>query len=355
VQQRRQYVLFFGLVALVLAAGVFLARSRRARESGALTAVPRDAWLVARIDVAALRQSPIAKSVLGSGSATIVPGLGSLGDTCGFDPLSRLHELVMVSPEGGERGDFGVAFSGDFSRDELAACADKVIRAHGGRPSSSTRGDFTVIEDGARAQHARVAYREGGPFLVGHGAWLDTMIDAADGKAERERHEHAELRAALEKRGGAARSILVTAVLPKALRERLKAELADQAAASDADRAYASVLAVEQAGVSVASGGPGSTTEVAVELRCESQHDCEAVRDVGERKRHALSSDFGVRIIGLGPLLDSLNLEVHGSSLTATAHGSTDDLARVVQRAVDLRSLERSAQSPSATPSSSSR
>jgi hypothetical protein len=318
--------------------------------------VPRDAWLVARIDVATLRQSPIAKSVLGSGSATIVPGLGSLGDTCGFDPLARLHELVMASPEGGERGDFGVAFSGDFSREELAACADKVIRAHGGRPSSSTRGDFTVIEDGASAKHARVAYREGGPFLVGHGPWLDAMIDAADGKVERERHEHADLRAALEKRGGAARSILVTAVLPKALRERLKAELAGQAAgsgaANDVDRAYASVLAVEQAGVSVASGGPGSTTEVAVELRCESQHDCEAVRDVGERKRLALSRDFGVRIIGLGPLLDSLNVEVHGSSLTAAAHGPTDDLARVVQRAVDLRSLEHSPESPSAAPSS---
>jgi hypothetical protein len=356
VQSRRQYVAFFSLVALVLIAGILLARSRRPQVSGALTAVPHDAWLVAKVDVAALRESPLAKPVLGSGSATIMPGLGSLGETCGFDPVARLRELVVASPEGGERGDFGVAFAGEFSKDELASCADKVIRARGGRPSTSTRGDFTVIEDGASGKRARVAYREGGPFLVGRGSWLDAMIDAADGKGERERPEHGDLRRAFEKRGGPAGSVLVTAVLPKALRERLKAELAEQAGAnaptspSDADRAYASVLAVEQAGLSLASGGPGSTTNIAVELRCESQPDCEAVRDLAERKRLALSRDFGVRILGLGPLLDTLTVEVHGTSLVAAAHAPTDDLSRVLQRAADLQSLRPPPQSPSAAP-----
>jgi hypothetical protein len=361
VQSRRQYIVFFGLVALVLTAGILLARWRRPRTSTALSAVPRDAWLVARVDVAALRQSPLAKPVLGSGSAAIMPGLGSLGETCGFDPVARLRELVVASPEGGERGDFGVAFAGDFSKDELASCADKVIRARGGRPSSSVRGDFTVIEDSASGKRARVAYRDGGPFLVGHGSWLDAMIDAADGKGERERPEHGDLRRAFEKRGGPAGSVQVTAVLPKSLRERLKGELAGQATGnagsgsgpSDADRAYASVLAVEQAGVSLASGGAGSTTDIAIELRCETQPDCEAVRDLTERKRLALSRDFGVRILGLGPLLDSLTVEVHGTSLAAAAHAPTDDLARVVQRAVDLQSLRPPPQGSSATPAPS--
>jgi hypothetical protein len=347
VQSRRQTAVFFALVALVLTSGILLARSRRPRESGALTAVPRDAWLVAAVDVAALRESPIAKPVLGSGSTTIVPGLGSLTDTCGFDPVARLRELVVASPEGGERGDFGVAFSGAFSKDELASCAEKVIRARGGRPSTSTRGGFTVIEDGAGGKPARVAYREGGPFLVGHGAWLDAMIDAAAGNAARERPEHAELRAAFEKRGGPPRPVLVTAVLPKALRERLKGELTAQSGA------FASVLAVEQAGLSIATGGAGSTTDIAVELRCESQADCEAVRDLAEQKRLALSRDFSVRIIGLGSLLDTLTVEVHGKSLAAAAHAPTDDLARVAQRAGDLQNLRPPAQTSPAPPSSS--
>ena len=78
--------------------------------------------------------------------------------------------MVVTSPENGERGDFGVAFTGDFTQDELTQCAENVIRARGGTPSRRRRGAFTLVEDTGDAGHARLAYREGGPFLVGSGA-----------------------------------------------------------------------------------------------------------------------------------------------------------------------------------------
>jgi hypothetical protein len=352
------------LVALVVALGavgaVLLARSRHPTPAGALAAVPRDAWLVAVVDVASLRASPIAKAAFGTGSSTLVPGVGPMAELCGFDPVARLREVVVASPEGGERGDFGVAFTGEFSKDELAACAEKVIRSRLGQPSTTTRGSFTLIEGTAEsaasggAQLARVAYREGGPFLVGRGAWLDAMIDATDGKIERERSEHAALREALSKAGPSPRTVLVTAVLPKGLRERLKSEFAGEvvSAGPAAKKAYAGVLAVEEAGLSMGTGGPASSTDIAAELRCESQSDCEALRDFLQEKRSALSRDLGVRLIGLGPLIDSFTVDVRGPSLSAAAHASTGDLAHAVERAMGLLSARHAppAKGPSSAP-----
>jgi hypothetical protein len=344
-----QYAVFLALVAAVVAGGFWVARGRE-RRTDVLDAVPRDAWLVVTADAASLRASPLVQPLLGSGAATGIPGLGPLADGCGFDPVARLKDLVLCSPEGGERGDFGVAFTGDFTRDELARCADKVMHARGGHATTSQRGAFAVLEDAADPGHTRFAYRDGGPFLVGRGAWLDAMIDAADGRAERMRPEHAALRASLAAPSGApARALVLTALLPAAVRQRLRAELGAEMA-GEGERAYAGVLAVEAAGVAVSTGGPGSTTDAAAELRCESPDACAEVEGLLERKRLAFSKDLGVRLVGLGPLLDSFTVDVKGPTLRATTRAPTEDLARAVKRVLDFRGQTRP---PRAGPSAS--
>jgi hypothetical protein len=332
----RQYALFLALVAGVVAGGFWMARRPH---GGVLDAVPRDAWLVLTVDAAALRASPLAQPLLGTQATTAIPGLGSLADGCGFDPLARLKDLVLCSPEGGERGDFGVAFTGDFTRDELARCADKVMHARGGSSLATQRGAFAVLEDAADPGHTRFAYRDGGPFLVGRGAWLDAMIDAAEGKAERMRPEHAALRASLAARAGEAAqpSVVLTALLPAAVRQRLRGELGAETA-GEGERAYASVLAVAAAGLAVSTGGPGSITDAAAELRCDTPDSCAEVKGLLERKRLGLSKQFGVRLIGLGPLIDSLTVDVQATTLRATARASTDELSKAVKRVLDFRS-----------------
>jgi len=337
---RRQYLLFFGLVVAVIAAAFALGRSRAS--TTLLDSVPRDAWLVASVDVAALRASPLAAPLLGGGEKTPIPGLGSLVARCGFDPVTRLREVVVTSPENGERGDFGVAFSGDLTKDELSKCAENVIRARGGSPATSTRGGFTLVQDARDATHARLAYREGGPFLVGSGSWLDAMIDATEHKTERLRPEHTELRAALAGKDGARSAIVVTALLPASVRDKLKAELGPELGGAG-DKAYAGVLAVNAAGIAVRLGGPAadpaaSTTEIAAELRCETDSACDEVKKLIERKRLSFARDLTVRLIGLGPLLDSLTVDGHGVALEATARASTGELARGLQRIIDFTS-----------------
>ncbi len=357
---RRQYALFFLLVVGVVAGGFALAR-RAQRPSGtlsALSAVPADAWLVATIDAAALRASPLSRPLLGSPgaadggagvAATVIPGLGPVTDACGFDPLLRLDQVVVCAPEGGERGDFGVAFTGDLSRDDLAQCADRIGRARGGAPKTVTRGAFTILEN---EEQTRFAYRQGGPFLVGRGAWLDAMIDAVESAPTEERPEHAALRQALaragaQSQGGRDRAVVVTALLPKSLRERLRAEfgaeLGNGGGQADDERAYSGILAVASAGLALGTGGPGSTTELAVELRCDPDPAtaCADVKALVERKRMVLSRDLGLRLVGLGPLLDSLAVRVTGASLSATAAAPTDDLGRALERALAFRSPRR--------------
>ncbi len=170
------------------------------RGTSTLDAVLHDAWLVVTVDVATLRTSPLAQPLLAAGAGKTIPGLGSITDACGFDPFTRLKQLLVTSPEAGERGDFGVAFTGDFTRDELVKCADKIAHANGGSPATSTRGDYTILENTSDPNHTRGAYRDGGPFLVGRGAWLDAMIDAVDGQPPPAGRAHDPADAALGRR-----------------------------------------------------------------------------------------------------------------------------------------------------------
>jgi hypothetical protein len=337
VSARRQYLVFFALIVSVIAAVVAL--DRPPRTARLLDSVPRGAWLVATLDVAALRASPYARILLGSGENSVLPGLGSLAARCGFDPVGRLQELVVTAPEAGERGDFGVAFTGDFTRDELSRCADRVIRGRGGSPVTSVRGRFTLVEDTSDAMHARLAYRQGGPFLVGRGAWLDAMIDATEAKAVGLRSDHGDLRAALAARSNGPQALVVTALLPASVRHELTAELGPVVVGGEG--AAADVLAVSAAGIAVSLGGPGgevgmSITELRAELRCERSSACEAVKALIEQKRAALSRDLTVRLAGLSPLVDSLTVEARASALTASARAPSPELAQAVERVLDL-------------------
>jgi hypothetical protein len=335
---RRQYAAFFVLVAAVIAAVVLIGRAGRHGRAprGVLAAVPKGAWLVATLDVAALRGSALAQPLVGSAGAAVLPGVGPLSSACGFDPLARLQQIAVAAPEAGDRGDFGVAFSSDLTRDELTRCAEKVIRARGGSPSTSSRGSFTVVEDAGDPKHTRLAYREGGPSLAGTGAWLDAMIDAveaADKNADTASTEHDAVRDALAPSGAPARALVATALLPKALRDRLKAEIAPTAP----NEAYAGVLSVDQAGLAVTTGGPGSTTELVAELRCETPAACDEVKKFLEKERFTLSRDLMVRMIGLGGLVDSFSAEAHGAALSLRARAPTEDVARAVQRIIDYQ------------------
>jgi hypothetical protein len=342
VTPRRQFVAFFASVVLVVGVSLALARRQRdqSRKDLVLSALPDDAWLVVSIDVDALRGSAFAKWLSGPASSPIA-GVGSLTEPCGFDLLDRVRNVLVVSPEDGQRGDFGVAIAGTFARDELAACAEKVIRERGGRPMATTRGTFTLVSDTSSTGGARVAFRDGGLSLVGQGSWLDAMIDAADGRAARRGREHEGLRAALAEsaakatRRGPSQAIVLTALLPRAMRERIKSEAGErsqgsQGTVSGAAPPFEAMLSVDEAGIALTTGPSGSVSEIVAQLRCESPAACVDVEQFINRKRFEFSSDLRLRLVGLGPLIDTMAVERRDAAVSLRAQAPTDDLVRVL-------------------------
>ncbi len=329
---RRPHLWLLGGVAVVgavlLIASLRASGTRSREAAGVLRAAPDDAWLVLTVDVAAARPllEPVLQSGEGVAGATRAAGLGSLSDACGFDPVPHLRELMVALPEGGERGDFGVAFSADLTVDQLATCARKAIGARGGAPSTGARGGFVVIGDASAPDQARLAYRAGGPFLVGRGAWLDAMIDAAGRSVPPRSSPHDVLRAALAPDGAPARALLVTALLPKSLRDRVRAE-------TDAGPvgAFAGVLGVEQAGAALTT--TAEITVVEAELRCETPDACRDVKELIEKGRRALAGDFAARLMGLGPLIDGLSMDAASpGSLWVRTRAPTRDVAEALER-----------------------
>jgi hypothetical protein len=324
-----------------------------------LAAAPADSWLIATLDVAAAQPllEPWLESLGGLSGATRVAGLGSLSSACGFEPLEHVRQVMVALPERGdqrERGEFGFAVATDaaLGAGELAACARKVIAARGGTPTTTTRGGFQVISAGAAA----LAYRKGGPFLVGRGSWLDAMIDAAEGKGPGASPEHGALRAMFQAgagpQGAGARALpalQVTALLPESLREGLRAEVAGDAGPGQG-RATLGVLGVGEAAAAVmpaaGAGGVTTLTTLAVDLRCDSAAACDDVKSLVERARLAWAGDVALRLSGLGPLIDSVTVESltltsegrsapDGRALAIRAHAPTADLAGALARLLD--------------------
>lgn len=326
-------------LALAAGIGVVVQRGQGPPPSSVLDAAPEGSWLVATLDVAAARPllRPLLEASGGLAGATRVAGLGDVATACGFEPLEHVRYAMVANPEsGGERGDFGLAVApdGSLSADDLAACARKAIAARGGKPASAAHGTFTVVSDDAVPKQAQLAVRKGGPFLVGRGAWLGAMMAAVEGSGGRASPDHAALRASLSAPADSpvTPALLVTMLLPKPLRDRLR----DEAPSG----ALLGVLAVDWAGLAVAAaGGAGGSTSLALELHCEppdAAARCAEVKKLIERGRLSLAQDFAVRFTGLGSLVDTFKVVEDGAgALAARAHAPTDDLARALSRLFD--------------------
>jgi hypothetical protein len=355
----RALLALVAVAVMVAALGLWL-RTRRASDAAehVLSAAPPDAWLIVTVDVAAAWPllEPVVGSTAGLSGASRIAGLGTVSSACGFEPLEHIRRLMVALPEHGERGDFGVAVDGDLPVDALVTCARKAIAASGGKPGGRTRGDFALVSNDTGPEAASVAYRPGGPFLIGRGPWLDAMIDAVDGKTAHSSPSHDALRRALvgsAPGAGTTAGLVVTALLPSALRDRLASEAADAGEAPAPNGAFAGILGVREAGLSIVAHGPwaapSASTGFDLELRCDTPQACADVKKLIERERFALSGDFRARLLGLGPLIDGLSFgEAPGAeappdtqggarsglaaSLSVRTRAPTGDLARMLSR-----------------------
>jgi len=328
------------------AAAVFFVRRAGRGRLHAIDAIPGNAFLVLTVDVDGLRRSPLGSPIFG-GISSKLAGEKALTDLCGFDPLARMTELAVAVPESGDKGDFGIAIKADISRDELLGCAGKVIESRKqramGAPTVRESGSYTLIEPDAPDSdptHAfpTLAYRDGGPFLIARGVWLASMIDTVEGKlpSAKVNPAHATLRDDVTVDSGkVAPTVVATAVLPKAFRERMKAELgleADPGEDTSERGVMSGVLGVSSVGLGIKAGPAGGDSDVVAVFRCEDNAGCAVVERLLAKRRLDWAGRIDLRLLGVGKLLDSMKMENQGTLLRVTARAPSDDASRWLDR-----------------------
>ncbi len=328
-QTRTQNALVFGAAAAIAAGGLSLvARSRRALDFSprALDAVPAGALLVATADLAALRASPAGAPFLKEGRE--IPGLGKVRDVCGFDPMDTLSEAAIAIPAAGDAGEFGVVATGAVDDEALLACASKVIDARGGHAVTTAIGSFRSVRDaGLSANGGEIAVRKGGPILLGAGAYLRSMIDAADRRTPTIRGSVAHDFLGRAVGDGALR---VTVVLTPDQRRALSEELESGGAAGSP---AASILA----------GALGVTLGASVGLHavvsCESASACASLARKLEETRDARAGDVSLRLTGFAAVLQDIKIVPEGALVHARVTLPVEQAATLVSRLLALRGM----------------
>jgi hypothetical protein len=290
----------------------------------ALDAIPAGALLVATADLKALRASPLGAPFLREGRE--IQGLGKVKDVCGFDPMDSIEEVAVAIPAAGEGGDFGLAAAGPIQDEALLACASKVIAARGGRPVVTPIGSFSTVHDAALdAPGGEIAVRRGGPVLLGGGAYLRAMIDAADGRTPSIRSSVAHSRLAAEVGGGAARITVV-------LTPEQRVQLADELALSGAGDSPAASILAGALGVDL-----GPTVAIHGVVACAGAAACV---DLGARlkaARDARVEDYGTRLMGFSAVLERVRLEPEGELLHVRLEVSAEEAGPLIERLIVLR------------------
>jgi hypothetical protein len=314
-----------GMVAAAVLLTVWLLRRA---SFDPVRAVPASSYLVVSIDAEALRASPLYKTVFGEEGARLL-GFPSFAQACGFDPLARAEQIHVALPEAAERGDFGVVATGNVTAEELVGCGRKLVASEGETPPMRDVGTFKVIAH--EATGVKIAFRRGGPAIGGRGAWIDTMMAAAEGREPplAKNPVHTKLRADV---GPGA--VLVTAALPGKLRERLRRQWnVDDAAGGE----LAGVLGVEAIALAIDPGLPGGQAKVRLLLGCETAGKCADVQRLLERKRFEWGKEIGLRLLGLGAVLDAVTFRTEASGVSVELRYPADDLARVAERVLVAR------------------
>lgn len=348
--QRTRVILLGGLataIAFVLFGGA--RSSGGGRDGDPFDAVPKDSFLVATLNLTELRRSPLYEVLLGKeagGSALASAktlGIAKLADSCGFDPLSRVDRLAVAVPEEGDKGELGVAAHVTVTREELAQCTSAMAEGRGGKVETKELGSFVVVEDRSSltAARPRLGYGHGGLLVVGRGAWFDAMIESADGKKPgvRDAEAHIAMRSSLTSRDGwRAPTLVISALLPRTLRERLKGEMGAEIGSKDtSQKAMAGVLGVSTVGLALKAGEQGQNTDAAIELVCDTPEGCAEVERLVLKKRLEWNKELMLRMVGFGALLDSIEVKRDGARLRVTASAPALTLAATIERVLRLK------------------
>ncbi len=324
----------------LLAAWVVLNR-RQAGEAetpagaSVLAVIPRDAFLVAVVDVEALRATPIGARFLGQGRD--IAGLGQVVELCGSDPMDAVRELAVAVPAGPGDG-FGFFAVGAFDATRLVACAEKIVAQRGGRPVRLSQGRFAILRDASLpADGAQLAVAEGGPVLLGDPGYVEASLSLAGG-AVIDHDIHRALREQV-----APGVVLVTMVFSDEQRRVLADELRAQGIAESPFRA----LAAAALGVRL----DATALRLHAVLRCDPGPACgDIARIIGEQRDEEAARPAAVAL-GLSAVLRAMRIAPRGDAVHVELELPLEVALTLLERLAALRQLGRELPQPPASSS----
>jgi hypothetical protein len=324
------------LVAVVgaVAGGIYLYSRNKAvvapvgdQAQTSLGAIPHNAMVIVSVDMKALRASPLAAPYLGGERS--VPGLGTIKETCGFDPILLVDEITVGVPEAGDT-DFGIAAMGSFTDESMIDCATKVIGGRGGKPVTSPIGKFRTVRDLDAPGVGEIAARPGGLLLLGGGPYLRSMIDAADGAVPSSAADarHTELRTAL----AGFETLRGTMVLSNQQRAMMAEEI--KKTGGRAPTALGSIR-----GAALGARLVDKQASLLAIVRTDGASQAISIAGLLEESKNDARSGVTAQILGLAPLLDRVKISVEGSDVRATLEVSIAELEDVIEKAIQVRAL----------------
>ncbi|HZO13719.1 MAG TPA: hypothetical protein VFB62_10680 [Polyangiaceae bacterium] len=323
-------IVILAAIALLTVGWLYVSRSKHAPATASrsvLDVIPEGAFLVAVVDVAALRQTEVGQRFLGEGRN--IAGLGDVNQVCGSDPMNAVTELAVAVPGASGIG-FGLFATGNIEADAMLSCAERIVEKRGGRPVRQQRDGFAVLRDATlELSSAELAVADKGPLLLAEPDYVRASLEVAAERAPSTRDEpaHRALRKLVEP------GLLVATVV---LNEEQRKSLADELRAQQmSDSPFSSLTS---GAMSVALG---ERLRMHVVLRCTSAEACTGVARLIDSARRDEMATFSARAVGLAAVLEQAAVSADGDAVHLKADIGVDEAIEVVRRALLLRRLSQ--------------
>ncbi|MEM1416355.1 MAG: hypothetical protein AAGH15_15710 [Myxococcota bacterium] len=333
-----------GLVLLVLlgvgGAVAFYAFRAPPIPDDPLAAVPASARALLRVDLPALRESPLFPLIAGpSGADEWAAGLEA---RCGFDPLGMVDAALAfvtaeapadVSPLDAGLGHVGFVLAGRFDHERLATCLRSAVTQDGEDLEMISLAGYPAVAVGG----SRAAFVGKHGIVLGDEELVVAALRTLDGDAPSLRDEAPELGALFDRvgrtPGGSPREVAAVAALPPRWRTAADGPLGELATLAELDPPPHAPEALAL-GARVSRG-----LALGLLLHFADAQDASRLRDAAVAAKDATLGMPLVSMSPAGPALDALEVEARGGDASFAIDLDAARLAALLG-AADLLGLD---------------
>ena len=319
--KRRTKIAVVAGTALVGAIALGVVAKNAFRSRSIVDVLPKNTGVILEVDLDVLRASSRGREAIDAFNRR-----AQKDAACATSVLASIDRLAIVVPVGAAyENDFAVVGVGKkLQAKSVTECAQSIVRARGGEPRVVPIGSFASVQEG---EGGAIAVRDGGPIVVGSGAWLGAIVDVADGVAPSLHDDPIHDLARVAQKGAAA---TLTYSLPPDVRELLAQKLPDAAKPiARVPSIVASVRIDEGAGAIVLDA----------DAACE-EPTCAALKPLVENAKDVLAHDPRVTILDVRGEIEAATIGVDKGHLRVSV--------RVPFAKIEAIAEQLSAPSPSA-------